>query len=70
MYKDLFGLNRGPFDLSPDPSFLWPSAKNREALASIMFAIANRKGIVVLTGEVGTGKTVTVRSLFELWKRK
>jgi general secretion pathway protein A len=70
MYKYFFGLNRSPFDLSPDPSFLCPSAKNKEALASIMYAIANRKGIVVLTGEVGTGKTVIVRSLFELWKRK
>ena len=70
MYKDFFGLNRSPFELSPDPSFLWPSAKNKEALASIMYAVANRKGIVVLTGEVGTGKTVIVRSLFELWKRK
>jgi general secretion pathway protein A len=70
MYKEFFGLNRSPFELSPDPSFLWPSVKNREALASIMYAIANRKGIVVLTGEVGTGKTMIVRSLFELWKRK
>src|ERR1700719_3247071 len=70
MYKDYFGLNRSPFDLSPDPSFLCPSATNKEALTSIMYAIANRKGIVVLTGEVGTGKTVIVRSLFELWKRK
>jgi general secretion pathway protein A len=70
MYKEFFGLNRSPFELSPDPSFLWPSAKNKEALASIKYAVANRKGIVVLTGEVGTGKTMIVRSLFELWKRK
>src|ERR1700730_14568497 len=70
MYKDFYGLKRSPFEMSPDPSFLCPSTKIKEAVAAIMDAVANRKGIVVLTGEVGTGKTMIVRSLFELWKRK
>jgi general secretion pathway protein A len=68
MYKDFFGLNRNPFELSPDPSFMCPSEKSKEALASIMYAVAERKGFVVMTGEVGTGKTLIVRSLFEFWK--
>src|SRR6266700_5636207 len=68
MYKDFFGLNRNPFELSPDPFFMCPSEKSREALASIMYAVAKRRGFIVLTGEVGTGKTLIVRSLFELWK--
>ncbi len=68
MYKHFFGLNRNPFELSPDPSFMYRSEKNKEALASIVYAVAKRKGFVVMTGEVGTGKTLIVRSLFELWK--
>jgi general secretion pathway protein A len=68
MYKNFFGLNRNPFELSPDPSFMCTTEKSRAALASIMYAVANRKGFVVMTGEVGTGKTMIVRSLFDLWK--
>jgi len=68
MYKTFFGLNRNPFELSPDPSFLCPLGKSEEALASIYHAVERRKGFVVLTGEVGTGKTLTVRYLCELWK--
>jgi general secretion pathway protein A len=68
MYKDFFGLIRNPFELSPDPSFMYPSEKSMEALASIKYAVAKRKGFVVMTGEVGTGKTLIVRSLFDLWK--
>jgi len=68
MYKDFFGLSRNPFELSPDPSFRCCTEKSNAALASIMYAIANRKGFVVMTGDVGTGKTLIVRSLFEWWK--
>jgi general secretion pathway protein A len=68
MYKDFFGLNRNPFELSPDPSFMCTTEKSRAALASITYAIANRKGFVVMTGDAGTGKTLIVRSLFECWK--
>lgn len=68
MYKDFFGLYRNPFELSPDPSFMCPSEKSRDAQASITYAVAERKGFAVMTGEVGTGKTLIVRSLFELWK--
>jgi len=68
MYNDFFGLDRNPFELSPDPSFMCSTEMSNEALASIMYAIANRKGFVVMTGDVGTGKTLVVRSLFEWWK--
>ncbi len=68
MYNDFFGLNRNPFELSPDPSFMCSTENSNEALASIMYATTNRKGFVVMTGDVGTGKTLIVRSLFEWWK--
>jgi type II secretory pathway predicted ATPase ExeA len=70
MYKDSFGPNRNPFELSPDPSFMCPSEKSKEALASIMYAVAKRKEFVVMTGEVGMGKTLIVRSSGGLWTGK
>lgn len=68
MYKAFFGLNRNPFELSPDPSFMCPLGRSEEAVASIDHAILRRKGFIVLTGEVGTGKTLVVRYLCQLWK--
>ena len=70
MYEDYFRLNESPFQLSPDPFFLFPSERTNEALASISYAIKLRKGFVVMTGEVGTGKTLVLRCLFELWERE
>ena len=70
MYNDFFGLNRSPFELSPDPFFLFSSERNKDALASIYYAVSERKGFVVMTGEVGTGKTLILRCLFELWERE
>jgi general secretion pathway protein A len=68
MYKHFFGLTRSPFELSPDPSFMCSLGRSEEALASIYHAILQRKGFIVLTGEVGTGKTLVVRYLCDLWK--
>ena len=68
MYNDFFGLDRNPFELSPDPSFMCSTEKSNAALTAITYAITNRKGFVVMTGDVGTGKTLIVRSLFECWK--
>src|SRR5688572_933195 len=70
MYNDFFKLNSSPFELSPDPSFLFASEKSKDALASISYAVSRRKGFVVMTGEVGTGKTMILRCLFELWERE
>jgi len=57
MYNEFFGLERAPFNLTPDPEFLYLNARHREALAGISYAILARKGFVVLTGDAGTGKT-------------
>ncbi len=70
MYEEFFGLKRSPFELSPDPFFLFSSEKSQEAMASISYAVCRRKGFVVMTGEVGTGKTLILRCLFELWERE
>jgi general secretion pathway protein A len=70
MYKKFFGLERNPFDLSPDPFFVFPTDRTKEALAAVYYAVARRKGFVVVTGEVGTGKTLLVRCLLKLWKRQ
>lgn len=62
MYKRFFGLQRNPFGASPDPDFVALMPHTREALAGLEYGITFRKGIVVLSGEVGTGKTTLLRS--------
>lgn len=66
MYKRFYGLERSPFNLSPDPLFYYPTARHNEAIASLECGILQRKGFSVLTGEVGTGKTLLVRYLIEI----
>jgi general secretion pathway protein A len=63
MYLQHFGLTKSPFSLTPDPIFLFLTAKHREALAGLLFAVTERKGFMVLTGDAGTGKTTLVRKL-------
>jgi type II secretory pathway predicted ATPase ExeA len=70
MYKQFFGLTRNSFDISPDPYFLFPTPRHNEALAAIAYGVAQRKGFMVLTGEVGTGKTLMVRCLMEVLRRR
>jgi general secretion pathway protein A len=65
MYKKFFGLAKNPFEISPDPYFFYGSAQHNEALANIFYGIRARKGFVVVTGEVGTGKTLLVRCLLD-----
>jgi len=64
MYKDLFGLQKLPFNLTPDPAFLFLPPKHREALAGLTYSVLERKGFVVLTGDAGTGKTTLINSVF------
>src|SRR5215510_11909559 len=70
MYKKFYGLTRNPFEISPDPYFLMTTAQHNEALASIVHGVLRRKGFMLLTGEVGTGKTLMVRCLMELLRRR
>ena len=65
MYKDYFGVSEHPFSLTPDPSYLYMSAKHKEALAHLLYGVGEDGGFVLLTGEVGTGKTTVCRCLLE-----
>jgi len=68
MYKAFFKLARNPFDLTPDPACLVPTERHNEALAALYHGVRQHKGFVVLTGEVGTGKTLLLRCLLGLLK--
>lgn len=63
MYNAFFGFAENPFNMSPDPSFLFRTAQHEEALANLIYGVQSRKGFVVLTGEVGTGKTTMLECL-------
>ena len=63
MYLQKFGLNRSPFGIEPDPDFLWLGEMHKEGLSVLRYGILENKGFLLLTGEVGTGKTVLIRSL-------
>src|SRR5712692_4216442 len=65
MYYQFFGLRTEPFSMTPDPAFLFLTAGHREALAGLTYAILSRKGFVVLTGEVGTGKTTLLSRMLQ-----
>jgi general secretion pathway protein A len=65
MYKAFYSLKRHPFEITPDPSFLFPTGKHNEALAALYYGVRRHKGFVVLTGEVGTGKTLLLRCLLQ-----
>jgi type II secretory pathway predicted ATPase ExeA len=64
-YKEHFGLRQEPFNITADPAFLYLSRSHREALAQLSYGIKARKGFVVLTGEVGTGKTTLINGLLD-----
>jgi general secretion pathway protein A len=63
VYREFYGLMRSPFEMTPDPSFLVLGETHREGLAMLVYAVRARKGFVVLTGEVGTGKTTLLHAL-------
>lgn len=65
MYESFFGFKEKPFNDAPDPSFLYLSNKHKEALALLTYGIKERKGFVVLSGEVGTGKTTILRAFMK-----
>jgi general secretion pathway protein A len=68
MYQRFFGLRESPFNVNPDPRYLFMTPQIQEALAGLMYGIQNRKGFILLTGEVGTGKTTLLNRLLD-WLR-
>ena len=67
MYETFFGLRERPFDLTPNPRFLLMTPTHREALANLQYGLSARKGLTVLIGEAGAGKTTLIRLALEEW---
>jgi general secretion pathway protein A len=65
MYEDFYGLSEPPFNITPDPRYLFFSRRHREAYDHVLFGIAQRKGFIQLTGEVGAGKSTVCRAVLE-----
>ncbi|MGH9399151.1 MAG: ExeA family protein, partial [Thermoanaerobaculia bacterium] len=63
MYNEFYGFREAPFNITPDPRFLFFSDKHREAFNHILFGIRERKGFIQVTGEVGAGKTTVCRAI-------
>lgn len=71
MYEAFFNLSQRPFSLTPDSRFLFPSQGHKRALSYLLYGLEQREGFVVITGDVGTGKTLLIQALFaELAQRK
>jgi len=70
MYEPFFGLNEAPFSLAPDPRFLFASSSHSAALAQVAYALERREPLVVITGEIGTGKTLLCRTVLQRLRRK
>jgi general secretion pathway protein A len=69
-YESFFGLHEAPFSLAPDPRFLFASASHSAALAQVAYALQRREPLVVITGEIGTGKTLLCRTVLQRLRRK
>ncbi len=65
MYKEFYGLIENPFNVTCDPAFFYFSARHKEAFSHLSYGIDQRKGIIVVTGEIGTGKTILCRALLD-----
>ena len=65
MYTSYFGFREKPFNVTPDPRFFYTNPGYQEAYATLLYGIRERKGLIVLTGEVGTGKTTLLRKLMD-----
>ena len=66
MYLKHFQLNTKPFQITADPKFLWLGEKHKEALATLRYGIVDNRGFLLLTGEVGTGKTILINRLVSM----
>ena len=65
MYKQFFGLRENPFNVNPDPKYLYLTAQTRGTLDELRYGIETRQGLMLLTGEVGTGKTTLLNRLLD-----
>ena len=70
MYEKFFGLNERPFDLTPNPKYLFLTPSHREALSSLEYGISAGTGVTVLVGDAGTGKTTLIRATLESRRRR
>jgi general secretion pathway protein A len=70
VYKNFFGLKDNPFNIVPDPRYLLSTAETDEAFANLIFGVHARKGLILLTGEVGTGKTILLKKLVDRLQRE
>ena len=70
MYEAFFSLKEKPFQMTPDTRYFYPSAKHTDALNHMVYAIQDRRGFVVITGEIGSGKTTLSRVLFQKLDRR
>src|SRR5262245_16414404 len=70
MYLKFFELREKPFELTPDPKFLFLTPGHREALAQLVYGVQEEKGFMLMTGEVGTGKTTLLRTLLQRVERQ
>ena len=66
MYNEYFGLTEAPFSIAPDPRYLYMSERHREALAHLVYGLNSDGAFILLTGDVGTGKTTVSRCLLDL----
>ena len=65
MYCDHYGFSEKPFDVTPDPRFLYLTSDHRETLASLIYGIQERRGFITIVGEVGTGKTTLLNAVLD-----
>jgi general secretion pathway protein A len=70
MYTQFFGLEQEPFSIAPDPRYLFMSERHREALAHLLYGVRGGGGFVLLTGEIGAGKTTVCRCFLEQVPRR
>ena len=70
MYTPFFGFSEKPFDITPDPKFLYLSTKHRETLAALLYGIRERRGFIAIMGEVGTGKTTLINTVLSRLDQK
>jgi general secretion pathway protein A len=66
MYNSFFGFSENPFNLTPDPRYLFMSPSHKEAIEHMLYGISERKGFIVITGGIGNGKTTLCRTLLNL----